>query len=344
MVGHQAVEAALERRRDPVNQGLAEAVPAVIPGRLQGATQHLLEAGGKRLRPTMLLLSAEALAGLDFETASYRQMPAVDGDTVDVLSAGVSIEFVQTFTLVHDDLIDNDDVRRGAPSVHREYDTSMAILAGDVLYARAFEVLLQTGASPERALRAVGRLASACTEICEGQSVDIAFEHHQSATVEEYLDMIDRKTAVLFATSACLPAILLGHDDAVEPLAEYGRDVGRAFQIHDDLLDLTTPTETLGKQRGSDLIEGKQTLVTTHAREQGVDIDGLLDGATAGGVSNEEIDRAVEKLAEAGSLEFARDRAREFVENGKRHLDVLPDGEPRRLLAGTADYLVEREY
>jgi geranylgeranyl diphosphate synthase type I len=344
MSGPRDVEGALERRRGVVNEALAESVPAVVPERLQDATAHLLEAGGKRLRPSILLLSAEALAGLDPETANYRQVPAVDASPVDVLSAAMSIEFVQTFTLIHDDLIDNDDVRRGAPAVHSEYDGSMAILAGDVLYARAFEVLLQTGASPERSLQAVGRLAGACTEICEGQSVDIALERSDTATAEEYLDMINRKTAVLFATSACLPAILLGHDDAVEPLAAYGRDVGQAFQIYDDLLDLTTPTETLGKQRGSDLVEGKQTLVTTHARQQGVDIDALLDNETTESVTDAEIDDAVEVLAEAGSLAFASDRAREYIERGKSHLDALPDSKSRRLLADTADYLVEREY
>jgi geranylgeranyl diphosphate synthase type I len=345
MSGLRSVETALDRRRGPINEALAEAVTVGKPDRLRDAAEHLLEAGGKRLRPAILLLSAEALAALDPDSAvEYRQFPAVGGGSVDVLSAAASIELVQTFTLVHDDLIDDDDVRRGVPAVHRQYDESTAILAGDVLHARAFELLLGTGASPERSMRALARLARTCTEICEGQTTDIAFAEREHVTVDEYVEMVDKKTAVLFATSACLPAILLGHDDAVDPLAAYGREVGRAFQIYDDLLDLTTPTEKLGKQRGSDLVEGKRTLVTVHASKQGVDIDDLLEGETTASVTDADIDDAVDVLAEAGSLEFARSRAREFVEQGKAHLDALPHSESRRLLADTADYLVEREY
>jgi geranylgeranyl diphosphate synthase type I len=345
MSGLRGVESALDRRREPINRALLDAVPVTKPERLHGAARYLLEAGGKRLRPAILLLSSEALAALDPDASvDYRQFPAIDGGSVDVMAAATSVELVQTFTLVHDDLIDDDDVRRGVPAVHREYDDSTAILAGDVLHAKAFELLLGTGAPPERSMRSLARLARTCTEICEGQTADIRLEEREHVSVEEYVDMVDRKTAALFATSACLPAILLGQDDAVDPLSGYGREVGRAFQIHDDLLDLTTPTERLGKQRGSDLVEGKRTLVTVHARQQGVDVDGLLDGETAASVSDAEIDDAVDVLDEAGSLEFARARAREFVERGKDHLDALPHSESRRLLADTADYLVEREY
>ena len=345
MPGVRGVEAALDRRREPVDRALLEAVPVDKPQQLHGAARHLLEAGGKRLRPAILLLSAETLGAVDPDSpVDYRQFPAVDGGSVDVLAAATSVELVQTFTLVHDDLIDDDSVRRGAPAVHQQYDDSTAILAGDVLHAKAFELLLGTGARPEQSMRALARLARTCTEICEGQTADIRLENSEHVTIEEYTEMVDRKTAVLFATSACLPAILLGHDEAVDPLAAYGRKVGRAFQIHDDLLDLTTPTETLGKQRGSDLIEGKRTLVSVHARKQGVDVDSLLDGETAASVTDTEIDNAVAVLKEAGSLDYARDRAREFVERGKKHLEALPHSESRRMLADTADYLVERGY
>jgi geranylgeranyl diphosphate synthase type I len=345
MSGLRGVETALGKRRETVNEALLDAVPVAKPERLHGAARYLLEAGGKRLRPSILLMSAEALAALDPETSvDYRRFPALDGGSVDMLAAAASVELVQTFTLVHDDLIDDDDVRRGVPAVHRQYDDSTAILAGDVLHAKSFELLLGTGAPPERSMRALARLARTCTEICEGQTADIRLEERDHVTVEEYVEMVDKKTAVLFATSACLPAILLGHDDAVDPLSAYGREIGRAFQIQDDLLDLTTPTETLGKQRGSDLVEGKRTLVNVHARQQGVDIDGLLEEETTASVTDAEIDEAVAVLESAGSLEYARDRAREFVERGKDHLEALPQSESRQLLADTADYLVEREY
>ena len=344
MTRQQAVEETIARRRRQVNDAIDEDLPLADPERLYEASRYLLEAGGKRLRPTILLLSAEAVADIAPDMHDYRRFPAVDGHTVDVMAAAVSIEIIQSFTLIHDDIMDDDDVRRGVPAVHREYDLSTAILAGDTLYSKAFENILRTGASADRSVRALSELATTCTEICEGQSLDIEFEKRDEVTTEEYLEMVELKTAVLYAAAASIPAVLLGYDDAVEPLHSYGLDVGRAFQIQDDLLDLTTPTEKLGKQRGSDLVEGKRTLITVHARQQGVDVDNLVDTESVEAVSEAEIDVAVEKLEEAGSIEFARSTARDLVQSGKDHIETLPDNEAHDLLEDIADYLIEREY
>ena len=343
MAGQQAVERAVASRRDLVNEAIDEDLPLVEPKRLYEASRYLLQAGGKRLRPTVLLLAAEALADVPPLSADYRSFPAVDGE-VDVMRAAVSVEIIQSFTLIHDDIMDDDDVRRGVPAVHREFDLSTAILAGDTLYSKAFENMLETGAPAERSVRALSELATTCTEICEGQSLDIDFEERAAVTPDEYLRMVELKTAVRYAAAASIPAVVLGHDDAVEPLHSYGLDIGRAFQIQDDLLDLTTPTETLGKQRGSDLVEGKQTLITVHARNQGVDVEGLVDAGSVEAVTEAEIDDALDRLEAAGSIEFARERARGLVRSGKDHLDALPDNEASDLLASVADYLIEREY
>jgi len=343
-----AVERAIETRRERVNQALPEELPDAEPERLYEATRYLLEAGGKRLRPTILLLVAESLADADVdpETVDYRSFPpgAAEDEAMDVMKAAVSVEVIQSFTLIHDDIMDDDDLRRGVPAVHREYDLSTAILAGDTLYSKAFEAMAATGADPERAVRAVGELASTCTKICEGQSLDIDFESRDAVTPDEYLEMVELKTAVLYATSASIPARLMGDAEAAESLYGYGLDVGRAFQIQDDLLDLTTPSEKLGKQRGSDLVEGKQTLVTLHARQQGVDVDDLVDTDSVEAVDEAEIEQAVERLREAGSIEFARETARDLVASGKANLEVLPDNEARARLDDIADYLIEREY
>jgi geranylgeranyl diphosphate synthase type I len=136
----------------------------------------------------------------------------------------------------------------------------------------------------------------------------------------------------------------MGEAEAARSLYGYGLDVGRAFQIQDDLLDLTTPSEKLGKQRGSDLVEGKQTLVTLHARQQGVDVDGLVDTDSVEEVDEGEIEAAVDRLRESGSIEFARETAQGLVESGKANLEVLPDNEARDRLDDIADYLIEREY
>ena len=344
MTPSDSVETALERGRREINAVLDEEVPVVPPESLYRAARHLLDAGGKRLRPTILLLSAEALADVDPGSRDYRTFPTADGGHIDLLSAAVSIEIIQSFTLIHDDIMDDDDLRRGVPAVHREFDLSTAILAGDTLYAAAFEKMLATGARPERTVRALSALARTCTEICEGQSFDIEFEKRATVTSEEYLDMVELKTAVLFAAAASLPATILGHDEAVDPLYGYGIDVGCAFQIQDDLLDLTTPTEKLGKQRGSDLVEGKRTLVTVHAREQGVDVENLVDSDSVDSVTEAEIDAAVDRLESAGSIEYARERANDLIVRGTGRLDALPDNEARSLLEGIGEYLVEREY
>jgi geranylgeranyl diphosphate synthase type I len=344
MTRQDAVEAAIRDRRERVNQAIAEDLPVQKPEQLYEASRYLLEAGGKRLRPTILLLVAESLADIEPGTQDYRRFPAIDGTAIDVLAAAVSVEIIQSFTLIHDDIMDDDDMRRGVPAVHREYNLSTAILAGDTLYSKAFENMLETGATAERSVRALSELATTCTEICEGQSLDISFERRGAITPEEYLEMVELKTAVLYAAAASIPAVILGYDDAVDPLHSYGLDVGRAFQIQDDLLDLTTPTEKLGKQRGSDLVEGKQTLITVHARDQGVDVDNLVDTDSVERVTEAEIDEAVARLEAAGSIEFARETAQEFVESGKAHLETLPDNEAHAMLADIADYLIEREY
>jgi geranylgeranyl diphosphate synthase type I len=340
----QAVAEAIANRRALVNDAIDEGLPLDEPEELYEASRYLLKAGGKRLRPTILLLAAESLADTPPLSTDYRAFPAAGDTTVDVLTAAVSIEIIQSFTLIHDDIMDDDNVRRGVEAVHRKYGLSTAILAGDTLYSKAFENMLGTGTSPERSVRALSKLAKTCTKICEGQSLDIGFERQTAIDPDAYLDMIELKTAVLYAAAASIPAIILGHDDAVDSLYGYGLDVGRAFQIQDDLLDLTTPTEKLGKQRGSDLVEGKQTLITVHARDQGVDVDNLVDADSTEIVTEAEIRDAVATLEDSGSIAYARETAREYVKSGKRHLEVLPDNESRWLLEGIADYLIEREY
>ncbi len=344
----QAVLEAVGQRRELVNEAIPEALPITKPERLYEASRYLLDAGGKRLRPTVLLTTAEALADVEPLTQSYREFPQVGdagADTVDVMDAAVSVEVIQSFTLIHDDIMDDDDLRRGVPAVHKEYDLETAILAGDTLYSKAFEIMLETGAPADRTVRALDVLANTCTKICEGQSLDVTFEARADVTPAEYLEMVEQKTAVLYAASACLPGVLLGADDeTIDALYGYGLDIGRAFQIQDDVLDLTVPSDKLGKQRGSDLVENKQTLITVHAREQGVDVGDLVDTDDVDAVTEAEIDEAVGALEDSGSIAYANETARDLVEQGKDRLTVLPDNDARDLLFDIADYLIERGY
>jgi farnesyl-diphosphate synthase (EC 2.5.1.10)/geranylgeranyl-diphosphate synthase (EC 2.5.1.29) len=332
------VLAALRERRERVNAAVDEDLPPAEPERLYAASRHLIEAGGKRLRPALVLLVAEALGD---GPGDYRAFPDLDGDAVDVMTAAVGVELIHTFTLAHDDIMDDDDMRRGERAVHREYDLSTAILAGDTLFAKGFELLTNTGAAPERQLAAIRRLAETCTRICEGQELDVEFEFAAEVLPEEYMRMVELKTAVLYGAAAAIPAVLLGADDeTVEALYQYGVESGTAFQIHDDVLDLTVPSEDLGKRRGSDLLEGKRTIITLHARQHGIAVDDLLDEDP----TEAEIDAAVDALRETGSIEFARERAEALTASSKERLDVLPAGEARDLLADLADYLIHRGY
>ncbi|AFZ73725.1 geranylfarnesyl diphosphate synthase [Natronobacterium gregoryi] len=343
----ETVLEAVGKRRELVNDAVPEELPVARPERLYEASRYLLDAGGKRLRPTILLTTAEALADVDPLSVEYREFPTVDEDVgeIDLMGAAVSVEVIQSFTLIHDDIMDDDDLRRGVPAVHQEYDLETAILAGDTLYSKAFEIMLETGAEPSQAVEALDVLANTCTQICEGQALDVDFERRDDVVPEEYLEMVEQKTAVLYAASASLPAILMGaDDDVVDALYGYGLDVGRAFQIHDDVLDLTVPSDELGKQRGSDLVENKQTLITVHAREHGVDIDELVDTDDVEAVTEAEVDDAVAHLETVGSIDYANDKARELVDRGKDRLEVLPDNEAHDLLDELADYLIERGY
>ncbi|MXR19519.1 geranylfarnesyl diphosphate synthase [Halobacterium bonnevillei] len=341
----EAVLGAVRERREKVNAAIDEELPSKRPERLYEASRYLLKAGGKRLRPAVLLLTAEALGDVPPGSTDYREFPDLTGESIDVMSAAVSIEVIQSFTLIHDDIMDDDDLRRGVPAVHREYDTETAILAGDTLYSKAFEIMLRTGAPPERGMGAMQTLAETCTHICEGQALDVEFETRSDVVPEEYMEMVELKTAVLYAAAASIPAVLLGADDeTVEALYNYGVKAGQAFQIHDDILDLTVPSEQLGKQRGSDLVENKKTVVTLHASGQGVDVEGLLDADDPEHVTDDEIEQAVSVLEDAGSIEYARGLADDLVAEAKAHLDVVPDNEAHRRLEQVADYLVERGY
>ncbi|MFB6234616.1 MAG: geranylfarnesyl diphosphate synthase [Halopenitus sp.] len=336
---------AIRERRELVNGAIDEELPMAEPERLYEASRYIIEAGGKRLRPTVTLIAGEAVTDVAPGSVEYRSFPALSGEEIDLMRAAVALEVIQSFTLIHDDIMDEDDLRRGVPAVHEEYDTATAILAGDTLYSKAFEILTETEADPQDALESMRMLASTCTKICEGQALDVSFEDREDILPEEYLDMIELKTAVLYGAAAAIPALLVGADEeTVDALYKYGIDSGRAFQIQDDVLDLTVPSEKLGKQRGSDLVEGKETLITLHARQEGVDVDDLVDADTPAEVTEAEVDEAVAALEDAGSIEYARGKAQALTTRSKEHLQVLPDNEARSLLEDLADYLITRGY
>ena len=227
------------------------------------------------------------------------------------------------------------------PSVHVKWDESAAILAGDTLYSKAFQILAATDADPVDLVASVNMLAKTCAEICEGQWLDLEFEKRDRVSEEEYLEMIEKKTGVLYGTAAWTGAKLSGApDEQVEALETFGKLTGMGFQIQDDVLDLTAPIEILGKRQGGDLAEGKKTLIMIHAMDNNVELEvfGKKDATP------EEIESALQILRESGSIDYARTKAVSLVEQGKEALDVLQDSKAKSLLLELADYMISRSY
>ncbi|SFT53083.1 geranylgeranyl-diphosphate synthase /farnesyl-diphosphate synthase [Methanosarcina thermophila] len=315
----------IKKRSVHVDDAINELLPVAPPEELYKASRYLVDAGGKRLRPAVLILAAEA----------------VGSDLKSVLPAAVAVELVHNFTLIHDDIMDRDDIRRGRPAVHKIWGEAGAILAGDTLYSKAFEILSKVENEPVRILKCMDILSKTCTEICEGQWLDMDFERREKVSKAEYIEMVEKKTSVLYAAAAKIGALLGGASDEVaEALSEYGRLIGIGFQMYDDVLDMVAPEEVLGKVRGSDLMEGKHTLIIIDAFEKGVKLDIFGKGEA----TQEETDEAVRILTECGSIDYVKNLAISYINEGKAKLDVLQDCPEKDLLLQIADYMITRKY
>ena len=319
------IEEILQKKAKLVDESIPKFLPITPPEDLYKAMRHLLDAGGKRLRPSALLLAAEA----------------VGGKTENVLPAAVAVELVHNFTLIHDDIMDEADLRRGLTTVHKKWGVPRAIIAGDAMYSKAFEILSCTKSDPQRLVESLELLSKTCTDICEGQWMDMNFATRKDVTEDEYMRMVEKKTAVLFAAALKMGASLSGaNNEHARALWDFGRFTGIGFQIYDDVIDLITPEEILGKAQGGDIVEGKRTLIIIHALSKGVSIDAL-------GKSNatrSEINAALTTLKESGSIDYAMNKAIAFVDQGKAALSVLPDSEAKITLVRLADYMIERKY
>ena len=234
-----------------VEQRISDSLCASKHSRLSSAMMHLIEGGGKRLRATLPWLVGKAV-----------------GDSHSgLLDVGAAIEIVHNFTLVHDDIMDDDDTRRGLNAVHIEYGLPTAINAGDAMLAIAFERLVGAkGLEHKDVGPMVNRLAWMVRRVSEGQQLDIEFEDRIAVSEEDYFEMIEGKTAVMFLTCAEVGARMSGADDeTIQCMADWGLAVGLCFQLMDDLIDVLSDSDTLGKPAGSDLAQGKRTLMVIHA-------------------------------------------------------------------------------
>ena len=286
--------------------------------------EYLIAGGGKRIRPMLLLLSAKALG-----CTSHGR-----------IKLGAVVEMLHTATLVHDDIIDEADTRRGRPSSNTTWGNAKCVLAGDWLYMQAFKIAVQ-----ERNFRILDTLIELTQQMVEGELLQIE-KLGRLITLEEHFDLIYRKTACLFSVCMRLGAILGGATSAQEEaLAHYGHDLGMAFQIVDDVLDLTASEDVLGKPVASDLREGKVTMAVIHAlerctAEERAKIETILRDRAFNGVSHAQI---MEILERYGALEAASARATQYAKSARKAICTLPDSEIKRALLWAPEFVVARE-
>ena len=310
---------------------IADRLTASRHPRLGQAMMHLIEGGGKRMRASLPWLVAKAI-----------------GDSHSgLLDVGAAIEIIHNFTLVHDDIMDDDPVRRGRPAVHVAYDVPTAINAGDAMLAIAFEHLCDAP-SFEMALLPdiVERIAWMVRRVSEGQQLDIEFEHESNVTEPRYLEMIEGKTAVMFQVCSELGALLSGADeDTIDCMREWGLNVGLCFQLMDDLIDVVSDTATLGKPAGSDVAQGKRTLMVIHALDQPESeaqlalLKALGKGEEA---TAEDIEAAHAGLEASGSIAYGRERATAYHAAAHACLDRLPSSPALRALREFTDLQLAR--
>ncbi len=315
-----------------VIETIKDNLSTITPKALQEASVYLTKAGGKMIRPCLTLISTKAVGGKKESS----------------LNSAAAIELIHTFSLIHDDIMDDDDIRRGMPAVHKVWDDDVAILSGDTLFSKAFLMISQSVSSDvsyEQINKVLSTVADACLYICEGQALDIEFEGCYDVSEDEYLDMVFKKTAALIAASTKAGAIIGGaSDEIVDVMYEYGRLIGLAFQIQDDYLDLVSDEESLGKPIGSDIAKGKMTLIVVKSLFEASDEDReiLLKILKDDDSSNEDIGVVLDLFDKYDSLEYARKVAQDNVDKAKQLLKILPDSESKIALEKIADFVLER--
>ncbi len=328
LVPGQNLMRAIALHRNRVEGVILQSLSKMKQERLHGAMTHLFTGGGKRLRATLPYLVGEAVGEVH------------DGH----YTLGACIEIIHNFTLVHDDIMDQDPIRRGLEAVHVAYDDATAINAGDAMLAVGFEILAESPHIENENLaflvRSIGEMVR---KVAEGQMVDMEFENREDVSEADYISMIKGKTSAMFETCAMTGAKLAGADDAtVNNMAEWGLNLGLCFQIMDDLIDITGDTETLGKPAGSDVVQGKRTLIAIRALECGSELPMFTKVFGAGECSDEDLAQAVSELESSGSIDYAKQRAMNYHSLAHRHLDVLNDSPALSILRELTDFQLTR--
>lgn len=324
------------------------------PSELYDPIHYVMKSGGKRVRPMLTLLSCQAVGG-----------------TIDnAMHAAIAVELIHNFTLVHDDIMDRSEMRRGRDTVHKKWDESAAILSGDVMIGLATRSLVRSAHHAKQPLAVVDAFSTGIVDVCDGQALDLALMARDVVTMDDYFDMISKKTAKLLEMSVVIGALVGGADTAtVENLRQFACGVGIAFQLQDDLLDLLG-SEDFGKAQGGDVVEGKRTWLMLRADEivrtrnaeasdnvtdvvgAAVNLDNASDPGYAlllrafyenKGLPRERVADVVTMLHALGVVDEARALIARTTHDAFEHLHALPHTEARDMLEALAHNLIARQ-
>ena len=312
-----------------IERALRRSVRTREPESVYEPARYILDAGGKRMRPMLVMLSCAA----------------VGGDVRKAADAAAALEILHTFTLVHDDIMDNAPSRRGRATIHTQWNTNVAILVGDELLALAYRSLLRT--EHKKIKRVVELFTDGVVEVCEGQGFDKEYESRHDVSFDDYRLMITKKTARLLAVSCEIGGILGGTtEQRCRAFRKFGEHIGRAFQIQDDLLDIIADEKRFGKSIGGDIREGKKTYLLLAAHECTTGNDRVLIRRVIEekGVPNTLVPAIKEIFERCGIIEKTRVAIRDECRRGMRQLNTLPATPGREMLAQYAHQLAGRTF
>lgn len=285
---------------------------------------YIINSGGKRLRPAIAILSARACG--------------YEGDKH--INLATIIEFIHTATLLHDDVVDNSDMRRGQETANNLWGNEASVLVGDFLYTRSFEMMVEMDS-----MRLMQILSNTTNIIAEGEVLQLLNCHDADTTESRYLEVIHHKTAKLFEAAGRLGAVICGAGDDIErAMALYAMHLGSAFQLVDDLLDYSQSSETIGKNIGDDLAEGKPTLPLIYAMRQGSEAQAKVIREAIEKGERDRIDEIISIINDTGAIEYTARAAQNEVALAKAALDDLPDSDYKSALIGLAEFAISRDY
>ncbi|MFT4519999.1 MAG: octaprenyl-diphosphate synthase [Halioglobus sp.] len=319
----QQIRGPVAREFELVNQLIVDQLHSDVD-MVENVGHYIVDAGGKRLRPLLVLLSAAALGACDEQQIKF----------------AATIEFIHTATLLHDDVVDISSLRRGRPTANAEFGNAPSVLVGDFLYTRAFQLMVQLGNTD-----LLHHMADTTNVIAEGEVLQLVRAGNADTSEEQYLDVITRKTAILFA-AACYGAAALADQPASvrETLREFGLNLGIAFQMIDDVLDYEGDPETMGKNVGDDLTEGKATLPLIHALREGSAAEKALIRQAITAKNADNIDQVVTAVQNSGSLDYTRARAQHYHDLALEKLATLPVSEARSAMEQITALSINRDH